>query len=233
MGEAKERSAATVFVAELAGTFGLLVAATGSIVYDGGTGSLLGLPFIAAMHFVGLFVVVFLFGRYSMAHFNPAVTVGFAISGYVRWRRTPLYVAAQAAGAILGSLFVKYVLGEHALLGLNAPNYEYDIFTIFGTEVAATIFLMGGILLIIRVRNVPALAVAAVVGGIVALDVLFLAPISGASMNPIRSLSPAILTAIFDDIWLYIAAPLVGVVIPALIHCVVYRDRIWRQDSSE
>ncbi len=213
-----ESSSAVIFAAEVVGTFGLLVAATGSIVYDGSVGSVLGLPFIAAMHFVGLFIVVFIFGRYSMAHFNPAVTIGFALSGHIRKERIPLYLAAQAIGAVSGSLFVKYTIGEHASLGLNSPDYMYGAPLVFGTEVAATVFLMGGILLIVSLRMAHAAVVASVVGGIVALDVLFLAPISGASMNPIRSLSPAIVTGIFDNIWLYLTAPLVGAAVTAAIY---------------
>lgn len=222
---AAEGGRTSILLAELLGTFGLLVAATGSIVYDAGTGYALGLPFVAAMHFAGLFAVVLLFGRYSMAHFNPAVTVGFALSGHVRWGAVPSYLAAQSAGAILGSLFVWHVLGGHADLGLNYPDLSYGIPVIFGTEVAATVFLMGGILLVLAARGVPAYAVAAAVGGIVALDVLFLAPVSGASMNPIRSLSPAILTGMYGDIWLYVSAPLAGAAAPAVAYRAVASRR--------
>ena len=203
-------SRATVFAAELAGTFGLMVAATGSIVFDGRMDYSLGLPFVAAMHFAGLFVLVVVFGRYSMAHFNPAVTLGFVISGHVKPGMVPLYVAAQAAGAVLGSLFVLYAVGDHAMLGLNSPGPGYSPLAVFGIESAATAFLMCGILLILLVRGVHAAAVGAVVGGIVALDVLFFGPVSGASMNPIRSLAPALVTGTFDDLWLYWTAPFLG-----------------------
>lgn len=212
------RSNATVFAAETVGTFGLLVAATGSIVYDGSVGFSLGLPFIAAMHFVGLFVGVFLFGRYSMAHFNPAVTIGFVLSGHLRPDRILLYLTAQTAGAVSGSLFVMYVLGSHAMLGLNSPDYQYGLPVVFGVETAATVFLMGGILAAVSLRSIPAVAVAIIIGGIVALDVFFLAPVSGASMNPIRSLSPALVTGSFDDLWLYWTAPFVGSALPALVY---------------
>ena len=208
----------TIFVAELVGTFGLLIAATGSIVFDGLMGFTLGPIFVAGMHFIGLFILVFLFGKYSMAHFNPAVTVGFAVAGYLELRKIPLYIIAQAIGAISGSLFVKYVIGNYAKLGLNAPNYEYPLPFIFGIEVLATTFLMGGILLIINFKNVHIGIVSTVVGGIVALDVFFFGSISGASMNPIRSLAPALTTGIFDDLWLYWTTPFIGSVIPAVIY---------------
>ena len=209
------QSKINIFVAELVGTFGLLVAATGSIVFDGYMGFSLGPVFVAGIHFIGLFILVFVFGKYSMAHFNPAVTIGFTISGHLNAKMIPLYFTAQAIGAVAGSLFVKYVIGNYAKLGLNAPNYEYALPTIFGIEVLATVFLMGGILLILSVKNVHVAIVSAVVGGIVALDVFFLGPISGASMNPIRSFAPALTTGIFDDLWLYWTAPFVGSAIAA------------------
>ena len=210
------QSSVNLFVAELAGTFGLLVAATGSIVYDGSLGFSLGPAFVAAMHFLGLFLLVLVFGRYSMAHFNPAVTAGFAISGYLKPRLVPLYLAAQTIGAVSGSLFVKYVIGDSAKLGLNAPGPGHALPEIYGVEVLATVFLMGGILLVINTRKTP-VVVSAVVGGIVALDVFFFGPVSGASMNPVRSLAPAVVTGIYGDLWLYLTAPFLGSVIPSLI----------------
>ena len=220
------QSNVNIFVAELVGTFGLLVAATGSIVYDGSLGFSLGIGFVAAMHFIGLFLVVLIFGRYSMAHFNPAVTIGFAISGYLKPRLIPLYLVAQAIGAVSGSLFVKQVMGNFAKLGLNAPNYSYGLPEVFGIETLATIFLMGGILLIINIKKNP-IVVSAVIGGIVALDVFFFSPISGASMNPIRSFSPALLTGIYDDLWLYWAAPFVGSIIPAVVFTKLLKPKMY------
>jgi len=115
-----------IFLAELAGTFGLVVAATGSIVYDGVMGRTLGIGFISVMHFIGLGAMIFLFGRYSMAHFNPAVTVAYFVAKYISAKQILVYVAAQTIGAFLGSLFVKYVFGNFANLGVNSPNYEYS-----------------------------------------------------------------------------------------------------------
>ena len=212
-----QSSKINIFVAELVGTFGLVVAATGSIVFDGLMNFSLGPLFVAIIHFIGLFILVFIFGKYSMAHFNPSVTIGFAISGYVNARLIPLYFVAQAIGAVSGSLFVKYVIGNFAKLGLNAPNFEYSLPIIFGVEILATIFLMAAILLILSIKNVHVVIVSAVVGGIVALDVFFLGPISGASMNPIRSFAPALTTGIFDDLWLYWTAPFVGSSIVAIL----------------
>lgn len=198
-----------VFLAESVGTFGLLVAASGSIVYDGRVGGMLGIEFVAAMHFVGLAVLIFAFGRYSMAHFNPAVTVGFWIAGYTPTERLPVYLAAQAAGAFAGSLAVMTVIGNYAGLGYNSPNYDHSVLVVYGTEVAATVFLMGAILLVVGSRRGP-LPACIVIAAVVGLDVYFFASVSGASMNPIRSLAPAVLSGNMGDLWLYWSAPLVG-----------------------
>ena len=207
----------TVLAAEATGTFGLMIAATGSIVYDAVNNYAYGLGFIVLMHMLGLWFLVFVFGRYSMAHFNPAVTLGFAVTGHIQWRAVPAYVGAQAAGAVSGSLFVLYALGNYANLGLNSPDPSYGMGYVVGIEAAATVLLMGGILCIIRTK-VSAPVVGVVVGGIVALDVWFFGQVSGASMNPIRSFAPALVTGMMDDMWLYVVAPMAGALVPAAIY---------------
>ena len=207
-----------IFVAELVGTFGLLVSATGSIVYDGSLDGVLGISFISAMHFVGIFLLIILFGKYSMAHFNPAVTIGFFIAKYITAKQIVLYVSAQAIGAFLGTIFVKYVFGDYARLGLNSPNHAYPVGFFFGVETIATIFLMGAILLAINIKRLSPMFVSAIIAGTVSLDVFFLGSISGASMNPIRSLSPAIFTGVLNDLWIYWSAPFIGASIIAIIY---------------
>ncbi len=207
----------TIFVAELIGTFGLVVAATGSIVYNGSLNFSLGPVFVAGMHFIGISIVVLLFGKYSMAHFNPAVTIGYTIAGYLNPKMIPLYFLAQGIGAFSGILFVKYAIGNYAKLGLNFPNYEYSLAVIFGVEILATVFLMGGILLVVSSKKIHLGIISVVIGALVSLDVFFLGPISGASMNPIRSLAPAVATGIPGDLWLYWTAPFIGSAIIALI----------------
>lgn len=207
-----------IFLAELVGTFGLVVAATGSIVYDAMVGGTLGIGFISAIHFIGLGAMIFLFGRYSMAHFNPAVTVAYFVAKYIRAKQILVYVAAQVIGAFLGSLFVKYVFGNFANLGLNSPNYEYPVGLFFGIEVLATVFLMGSILIAVNIKGLQTILISMVIAGTVAMDVFFFGSVSGASMNPIRSLAPAIFSGLINDLWLYWSAPFVGSLIVAFIY---------------
>ncbi len=216
----------TIFFAELVGTFGLLVAATGSIVFDARMDGMYGMIFIALAHFIGLAILVSVFGKYSMAHFNPAITLGFYLTRYVPERRIIVYISAQLIGAFLGSLTVLYLIGDYANLGLNAPNYSYNIGIIFSVEIIATAFLMGGILIAVNIKRFTIPVVGVIVGGIIALDVFFLGPISGASMNPMRSLSPAVTTGMVEDLWLYWTAPFVGSGLTALIFRLKFPRRL-------
>ena len=207
----------TIFVAEILGTFGLLVAATGSIVYDGKVGGTLGIPFIAGMHFVGLAIVVYAFGKYSMAHFNPAVTIGLYITGYTKKKQLPFYFVAQAIGAFLGTFFVKYIFGDYADLGTNSPNYSYPFGFFYSIEIIATILLMAVILCVVHNKSLNKFSGLAI-GGIIGLDVLFFGEISGASMNPIRSISPALVSGAMNDLWIYLTSTLIGAVLIALLY---------------
>lgn len=206
-----------IFFAELVGTFGLLVAATGSVVYDGRVGETLGTLFIAAMHFLGLTILVYAFGKYSMAHFNPAVTIGFLITGHIKAKQLPIYFSAQAIGAILGSLFVKFVIGDYSSLGMTLPNYSHSLGLIFGAEILATFFLMTVILIVTHKQSLNKFTGLAV-GGIIGIDVILFRTISGASMNPIRSLSPALVAGVYNDLWIFLTAPLIGSVIIAIMY---------------
>ena len=224
--------AARIAAAEAAGTFGLVAAATGSIAIDGREGYWLGAPFIAAMHLAGLAAVVWMFGRYSMAHFNPAVTVAFALAGHLRARLIPLYVGAQAAGAVLGSLFVLYIVGDYAGIGANSPGASHGPAVHFAAEVLATALLMGVVLAAVSMRRLAAWATAAAIGGIVALDVLLFGGISGASMNPMRSLAPAIVSgdsSYMGHMWLYASAPPAGALAVAALYRASFSSRILRR----
>ena len=105
------------FFVELVGTFIVVTSATGSIVFDAKLGGILGIPFIAFAPFVGVAISVYLFSKVSMAHFNPAVTIGYLITGHLRKNLLAWYFGAEIIGALLASVFVKYVIGTEAYLG--------------------------------------------------------------------------------------------------------------------
>jgi aquaporin Z len=197
------------FLAEVIGTFIVVVLATGSVVVDVKMGGSLGLPFIVFAPFVGVVVGVYLFGRISMAHFNPAVTLGFLITKHISKRMFFLYVFAEVTGALLASLFVSAVIGAGANLGANSPNYSYPLPLVFGVEVLASALLMTVVLVVVHKKGLRGFGGMAV-GGMVVLDILFLGFISGASMNPARSLAPALMSHVMGSLWLYWSATFVG-----------------------
>ena len=153
-----------------------LIAATSCIVYDGMLGGAYGIAFIAAIHFVGIAIVVNAFGKYSMAHFNPAVTIAFFITRHTKARQLPVYFTAQAIGAFLGTLFVKFVFGDYALLGTNAPNLDFSMPEIIGYEMLATVLLMAVIYVVVHKKISKFSGI--MIAGIIGLDVLFVGPIS-------------------------------------------------------
>ena len=203
-------------IAEIIGTFILVVLATGSVVLDARMNGVLGIPFIAFAPFVGVAIGVYLFGKISMAHFNPAVTVGFLITKHITKIQLTYYFAAEIIGALLGSLFVKYLVGNNANLGANAPNYAFPVPIIFGIEVLASALLMAVILVVVYTKGLKRFSGIAI-GGIVGLDIFFLSFISGASMNPARSFAPALLSGVLTNLWLYWSATFVGTSVIAYI----------------
>jgi aquaporin Z len=205
------------FIAEFIGTFIVVVLATGSVVIDAKTNGILGIPFIAFAPFVGVAIGIYLFGKISMAHFNPAVTVGFFITKHITTKiQLAYYFSAQILGALLGSLFVKYFIGTEANLGANAPNYAFPLPLIFSIEVIASALLMAVILIVVYTKGLKGFGGIAI-GGMVGLDIFFLAFISGASMNPARSLAPALLSGALTNLWLYWSSTFIGTSLIALL----------------
>ena len=205
------------FFAELIGTFVVVIFATGSVVLAVKYSETFGLWFVALAPAVAVAVMVYAFGKISMAHFNPAVTVGFFITKHMPKNLFPVYLVAEIIGALLGSIFVKYVIGTEANLGANAPDYHFQIPLIVGVEILATALLMAVIMVVVYTKGLRGFG-GIVIGAIVGLDIFFLAFISGSSMNPARALAPAIVSGYLDDLWLYWTAPFIGSAIIAGIY---------------
>ena len=217
-----------IFIVELIGTFLLVVFATGSIVYDAEVfGGNLGISFAALAPFIALLIGVYAFGKISLAHFNPAITIGYYITGHITKIQIVYYFTAEIIGAFLGSFFILSFVGEKANLGVNMPNHDLSIFLIFPVEVLASAMLMGVIFYVVYTKGLRGFSGVAI-GGIVGLDILFLAFISGASMNPARALAPALLSGSLSDLWLYLTAPFIGTIITAFL----FRNKFQAQKAS-
>jgi aquaporin Z len=188
-----------IFFAELIGTFTVIVFATGSVVLDAKLNGALGLPFIAIAPAVAVAIGIYLFGKTSMAHFNPAVTVAFLITKHLERKKGLLiiYLLAEVIGGILASIFIYFIFGNLAHLGANAPNYtNFSIYVIVGIEILASALLMLIVLIVVYTKGLKkfgGIGISAIVG----LDTVLFGLISGASMNPARSLAPAIVWLLF------------------------------------
>lgn len=205
------------FFAELIGTFVVVVCAAGSVVLAVKYSETFGLWFVALAPAVAVALMVYAFGKTSMSHFNPAVTVGFFVTKHMPKNLFPVYLIAEIIGAMLGSIFVKYMIGTNANLGANAPDYHFHISIIIGVEILATALLMAVILVVVHTKGLRGFGGAAI-GAMVGLDIFFFAFISGASMNPARALAPAIVSGYLNDLWLYWTAPFIGSAIIAGIY---------------
>ena len=194
-------------LAESFGTFLLVVVDCGGAVIGSLDGEITAVARSAA---TGLLVMVMVYsiGNVSGAHFNPAVTTAFALRGVFPWRRVPVYWAAQIAGAFLGAGLLRWMFGDVEHLGATLPHFGAA--RGFGMEVVLTLILVSVVLgTATRHRSIGANAAIAS-GGAVALCSLFSRPVSGASMNPARSLAPAVVSGELHDLWIYLVAPLVG-----------------------
>jgi MIP family channel proteins len=210
--------AARPLAAELIGTFALVFAGAGAIMVDAKTQAL-GHVGIALSFGLVIMVMIYAVGHISGAHFNPAVTFAFALTRHFPWRRAFAYWAAQLLGAVAAAAVLRASLGDVANVGATLPSGSLG--QAFLWEVVLTFFLMFVIMAVATDTRAVGEAAAIAVGGTVALDALFGGPVTGASMNPARSLGPALVGGVFEAQWLYVAAPLVGAALGALAYQLV------------
>lgn len=199
-------------VAELVGTFFLVLVAAGAVVV--GAVSHGAVSRSAAVTAPGLLVmaIILSLGDVSGAHLNPAVTIGFSLRGYFPWRRVPGYLLVQCAGAILACLVLWGIYGKVGALGATEPGASIDDWQAMLTELVLTVGLVSTVLgTASRAQNVGHLSAVAV-GGYVALAGLWSSPISGASMNPARSLAPDVVLGDVHHLWVYLVGPIAGAV---------------------
>lgn len=197
--------------AELFGTFVLVFAGTGAIVFDSVNPGKIGHLGVALTFGLVVLAMAYAVGSVSGAHLNPAVTVGLWLARRVPGRQVLPFVLAQLAGAFAASALLFAMYPHHATLGATLPHGPP--WHSFVLEVGLTAVLVFVILAVtIAEPSVRALG-GIVVGAVIALEALFAGPISGASMNPARSLAPAIISGSVGHLWVYVVAPLLGAAI--------------------
>lgn len=193
--------------AEAIGTFALVFAGTGAIVIDQMTGAVTHVGVALTFGLVVL-ALVYALGDVSGAHLNPAVTLGFVAAGRFLPREAGPYVVAQLAGALAASALVRLLFPESPTLGATVPRGA--VVQSFVLEVVLTWFLMLVILCVSTGAKERGATAGVAVGAVVALEALFAGPVCGASMNPVRSLAPAVVSGDVGVVWVYLLAPTLG-----------------------
>jgi aquaporin Z len=195
---------------ELFGTFLLVLAGAGAAVLEAATHGQIGRAAAVTAPGLTVLAVILFMGAVCGAHLNPIVSIAFALRGDFGWRRVPGYIAAQCVGALLASLVLKATFGDVAHLGTTLPGPGFTATQAFVIEAVLSLGLVSTILgTASSAQNVGPLS-AIGVGAYIVVAGLWASPVSGASMNPARSLGPALVSADLHDLWIYLTAPVAG-----------------------
>lgn len=174
---------------------------------------------VAASFGLVIMVMIASLGHLSGAHFNPAVTLAFAVTRHFSWRDVPSYLVGQILGAVGGALALRAFFGLDAALGATAP--VGSPLRALGIEVLLTAVLMFVIVSVATDTRAVGELAAVAIGGTVALDALWGGPITGASMNPARSLGPALVAGFWPSHWIYWVGPISGALLGAILYQVL------------
>jgi len=203
-------------ISEIIATFALVFCGTGAMVindFTGGSVSHVGVAITFGLIVMGM---IYAFGDISGAHMNPAVTIGFAYAKKFPWKEVPGYVLAQLIGAFLASGILLYLFPESETLGATLPGLS--AMKVFIFEIILTFFLMVVIINVSTGSKEIGIVAGIAIGSIVLLEAMFAGPITGASMNPARSIAPAVVSGNLADLWIYIFAPIIGCLL-AVVSC--------------
>jgi aquaporin Z len=195
-------------VAEGIGTFALVFAGCGAIVVDDTSGGVLGHVGVSLVFGIVVMAMVYSVGNVSGAHINPAVTLGFLFAGRLDRRAVLPYVGSQLLGAVAAAAMLRVLFLEHGTLGATLPTG--GLLRSFVLEVLLSYLLMFVILNVSTGHMEKGIMAGVAVGGTVAVGALLGGPVTGASMNPARSLGPALVSGHLEALWVYLVAPVIG-----------------------
>jgi len=209
------------YIAELIGTFTLVFCGCGAIVtneFSQGTVTHSGIALTFGLVVMSL---IYAFGEISGAHFNPAVTIAFTYAKKFPLKEIPKYLLAQCIGAIIAALLLLVLFPENEFLGTTLP--KIDVWRVFLFEVILTFFLMLVIINVSTGSKESGIMAGIAIGGVVWFEAQFAGPITGASMNPARSIGPALVSGHLEHLWIYILAPIIGAIL-AVLSCKLVKD---------
>ncbi|HEY3856065.1 MAG TPA: MIP family channel protein [Verrucomicrobiae bacterium] len=208
-------------IAEFLGTFGLVFAGTGAIVIDYASSGSVTHVGVAITFGLIVLAMIYTFGDVSGAHLNPAVTTAFAVARRFSWKEAPGYILAQLTGAFAASLLLRVLFPSDTKLGATLP--AGSVVQSFVLEIILSFLLMLVILSVSAGSKEKGITAGIAIGAIIGLEAMFAGPICGASMNPARSLAPAIVSGHIESLWIYLVAPVVGTVL-AVPACCAFRE---------
>lgn len=211
------------YSAEAFATFALVFLGTGAIAANEASGGAVTHVGISIIFGLSVMAMIYSVGHVSGAHMNPAVSLVFTLIGRVPSRELPFYWIAQGAGAVLASAMVKIIFPLSSTLGMTRPSGPAP--QSFLLEFVLTMILMFVILGVAHDERAEGEMAGIAIGGTVGLEALLGGPISGASMNPVRSLAPALMSGHWEDLWIYLTAPTLGALVGALIYRIVQKQK--------
>jgi len=199
------------YITETLGTFILIFCGTGAIVINQQTGGSIGHMGITITFGLLVMTLIYAFGNISGAHFNPAVSIAFTVARKFPANKLVPYIFSQLLGAVMASFFLKLLFPQNEMLGGTLPSgTEMQSFII---EIFLAFFLMLVILNVAHGSSEQGLFAGIAIGSTVLLEAMFAGPISGASMNPVRSIAPALVSGHLEHLWIYILAPIIGAIL--------------------
>jgi len=205
------------YAAELVGTFMLVFFGTGAVITNTASGGAVTLLGIALVFGLTVLAVIYSLGDISGAHLNPAVTVGLVCARRIPASTIAPYILSQCAGALLASLVLHQLFPKDLSLGATLPGLGTLPPQVFILETVLTFFLMLVILNVTTGAKEKSITAGIVIGSVVALEILFAGPFTGASMNPARSIGPAVVSGQLGHLWIYLVAPVVGAALAAVL----------------
>ena len=196
------------YIAEFLGTFALVFCGTGAIIINQEIGGSITQVGIAITFGLIVMSMIYAMGDISGAHFNPAVSIAFTLSGRLPFKNLMPFIVSQVTGAIAASAVLRFLFPQNQLLGATIPRGSQS--QSFVLEFILTFFLMLTIIHVATGSKERGVTAALAIGSVVGLEAMFAGPICGASMNPARSLAPAIISHHIEHLWIYFAGPIMG-----------------------
>lgn len=206
--------------AEVFGTFCLVFAGTGAVVVNDTSGGTVTHVGVALTFGLVVLAMIYTLGDVSGCHLNPAVTLGFFAARRFEARHVVPYIASQCVGAGLASVALRAMFPDHPTLGATLPAGAVG--QSFVMEVILALILMVVILSVSTGSKEKGVLAGVAVGAVITLEALFACPVSGASMNPVRSLAPAVVAGRLEHLWVYLTAPVAGALGGVLVCGVIH-----------